>query len=716
MLRATFGYASFRPLQAEIVQSILRGQDVFVLMPTGGGKSLCYQLPALMLDGLTVVVSPLIALMKDQVDALQARGVAATYINSSLDVSEVGRRQAAVARGSVKLLYVAPERLMLPGFLRWLATMRVSCFAIDEAHCISEWGHDFRPDYRNLTRLRDSFPSTTLAAFTATATTRVQADIKTQLALQQAACFQASFNRPNLLYAVWPKQDAYGQLVAYLRPSRRASGIIYCLSRAGTESLAARLKSDGFNAAAYHAGLGNEERRLRQEAFAGGEVDIVVATIAFGMGIDKPDVRFVVHFDMPKNLEGYYQESGRAGRDGLPSDCILFYTPGDAVKLRFFIDQKQTAREREIAHQQLRQMEDWATSTTCRRTTLLAYFGEQIDAQAGPCCDVCRAPAETVDCTEPARLFLNCMMQTGEYFGVAYVVRVLCGSGDRRILENRHDKLPAFGAGRDRSRTEWRHLVNELLRAGYIRQAPDEFNALKITARGQAVLTDSEAVKLAMPAHPTPVASSPEQQANQALFEQLREIRRRLAQERGVAAFVIFADASLRQMAAELPASREALQRISGVGPRKADDYGDLFLACIAEYVRQTGAQPSALPPRPRPAPSFHLGPTAQESLNLFRDGKSIEVIAAARGLAVTTIEGHLASAIEAGESIDADKLMSVKKWYAIESAIAKVGPGLLKPIMEQLGDGYSYGEIRLVLAGWIRRHRALQDAPPETV
>ncbi len=387
-LKATFGYTSFRPLQEDIVRSILAGRDVFVLMPTGGGKSLCYQLPALLLDGMTVVVSPLIALMKDQVDSLEALGVSATYVNSSLDASEIGRRQAAVARGEVKLLYVAPERLMMPGFLRLLAATGVAFFAIDEAHCISEWGHDFRPEYRELARLRALFPGTALGAFTATATTRVQADIRAQLGLQSAASFRGSFNRPNLFYEVRPKHDAYGQLVRYLRGRDRSSGIVYCQSRARTEQLAAQLSADGFAAVAYHAGLESEERRGRQDAFIKDDVQIVVATIAFGMGIDKPDVRFVVHYDLPKNLEGFYQESGRAGRDGEPADCILFYGPGDAVKHRHFIDEKPSAIERQVALRQLRQMDEWAAGTTCRRRALLAYFDESFDGQAGPCCDV----------------------------------------------------------------------------------------------------------------------------------------------------------------------------------------------------------------------------------------------------------------------------------------------------------------------------------------
>ena len=708
-LQTIFGFTSFRPLQAEIIQSVLRGEDVFVLMPTGGGKSLCYQLPALMQDGLTVVVSPLIALMKDQVDALQKRGVDVTYINSSLDTAEVGRRQAALARREFKLAYVAPERLMMPGFLGLLASIRPERFVIDEAHCISEWGHDFRPDYRALKRLRELFPSSAFSALTATATRRVQADIKDQLGMQGAASFQASFNRPNLIYAVWPKRDAYRRLLGFLRAHGRAAGIIYCLSRAGTEELAARLQADRFKAIAYHAGLGSEERQRRQDAFAHGDVDIIVATIAFGMGIDKADVRFVIHYDLPRNLEGYYQESGRAGRDGQPSDCILFYSGADAVKHRYFIDQKQPAREREIALQQLRQMEAWATSASCRRRALLAYFGERFDEQASPCCDRCRAPLNTIDSTDEARLLLACVKETGERFGLAYVLRVLVGSGDQRIGQMGHEKLKSFGAGRRLPRAEWRRLAEELLLSDYILQAREEFNVVRLTARGRAVLAQGDRVQVTAPEKPELVSATTDAQLNEPLFEQLRALRKGLASERNVSAFVIFYDSTLRQIAADLPTTREDLLRMSGVGARKADDFGELFLACVRDYVQQTGAQPLTLQPVPQPPRIPSKGPAVLESVMLFRAGKSVQEIAAARDRAPSTIMGQLEAAIAAGEALDLDRLVGAEKRRVIECAIAEFGSSLLKPIKERLGDDCSYDEIRIVRAAWVRDHVSTQ-------
>src|SRR6266545_257311 len=413
-LRTTFGYSSFRPLQEDIVRAILLREDVFVLMPTGGGKSLCYQLPALLLDGVTVVVSPLIALMKDQVDALRALGVSATFINSSLDFAEASQRQRAIARGEISIVYAAPERVVQPGFMRLLESIPLAFFAIDEAHCVSEWGHDFRPEYRELAQLRDRFPSTPLGAFTATATQRVEADIVAQLRLQRASRFRGSFNRPNLYYAVKRKSNGDQQLLELLGARPEASGIVYCQARAETERVADCLQRAGISAAAYHAGLSSSERQHRQDAFIRDETRVIVATIAFGMGIDKPDVRFVVHYDLPRSLEGYYQESGRAGRDGDPADCIVLYGYGDAAKQKYFADQKIADAEREVALRQLRQMTDWAEATSCRRRSLLAYFDEQLDGETARCCDICDDPPELADYTIPAQMLLSCAVRTGE--------------------------------------------------------------------------------------------------------------------------------------------------------------------------------------------------------------------------------------------------------------------------------------------------------------
>lgn len=604
-LRTVFGHAEFRPLQREIVGATLRGEDVFVLMPTGGGKSLCYQLPALLLDGLTVVVSPLIALMKDQVDRLRALGFPATFINSSLEPREIVGRQAAIVRGEVKVLYVAPERLMAPGFLRFLSTIPIARFTIDEAHCISEWGHDFRPEYRELARLRELFPSTRLSAFTATATRRVQADIMAQLGLEKASTFRGSFNRPNLFYEVQPKHDPDQQLAAYLRGHADACGIVYCQTRAETERVASMLQTAGFSAGAYHAGLQGEERKRRQEAFIKDDTRIIVATIAFGMGIDKPDVRFVIHYDLPKSLEGYFQESGRAGRDGDPSDCILFYSHADVARHEYFIKQKPSPQEQVVARQQLRQIADWAESALCRRRALLAYFDEPFEGQPGRCCDVCRDPSDLVDCTIPAQMLLSCVKRTGERFGIAYVIDLLRGSRGERVIRLGHDKLSTYGIGRDRPKDEWQHLARQLLQQGYIRQE-GEFNVVKVTDRGHRVLFRGEQAFLA-------------------------------------------------------PSKR----------------------------------MPSGVPLRT----ARRLATTARRTLELFNEGRSPAEIAVLRKLAPSTVERHVAEAIETGDLLDLGRLVSEEKRRSIEQALAEVGSELLAPIREYLGDGYTYSEIHYVRA-----------------
>jgi len=710
-LRSTFGYSAFRPYQREIIQSIMAGRDVLALLPTGGGKSLCYQIPALLLDGLTVVVSPLIALMKDQVDRLQSLGIAATYINSSLDSSEIRERQMAVARGEVKLLYVAPERLMAGGFIRRLARLQVALVAIDEAHCISAWGHDFRPEYRELSRIREMLPDVTVAAFTATATRRVQDDIVAQLGLRDLASFCASFNRPNLFYDVRPKQSAYIDLRDYLRVQPRGSGIIYCSTRNGTEDLAAKLMADGFAATAYHAGLESDERQRRQDAFLADEVQIIVATIAFGMGIDKPDVRFVVHYDLPKNLEGYYQESGRAGRDGLPSDCILYYSYGDVGRQEYFIRQKSSEQEREIAHIQLKQMADWASNVECRRRALLAYFDEEYDSEVEHCCDVCDSDdGVPVDYTIAAQQFMSCVARTRERFGMAHVIDVLRGSRSQKVLQFRHEQLSTHGIGRDRSAEEWRYLAHQLVRRGYLLQDAAAFNALKISERGREVLFRGARVLMPSPVVKTAEPSSGSSRRSGSdygkpghpeLFERLRALRRRLAEEQQIPPFIIFSDVALIQIASDLPVDETAFRKVRGVGERKTAEYGQPFMAEVKRFVVETGARPvpAQLRPRTVAAPSTS-GSTVRETLTLFQRGDDIPAIMEKRELARSTVEGHLAAAIEAGEIESIDRLVSPARQREIEAAIAQCDEtDGLRAVRDIVGEEYSYGEIRFVRA-----------------
>ena len=596
LLKQYFGFTSFRPLQEQIIRDALAGKDVFALLPTGGGKSLCFQLPAMARQGLTVVVSPLIALMKDQVDALQASGVPATFLNSSLESVEARGRLRGLHQGAYRLLYVAPERLMLSGFLADLQRWNVSLLAIDEAHCISEWGHDFRPEYRHLATLRDFFPQVPVMALTATATGRVRNDIVTQLKLRDPASYVASFNRPNLTYRVFAKSQSYAQLLEYVRARPRDSGIVYCQARKTAEQLARSLNDDNVPARPYHAGLTGAERTQNQELFLRDEVRVVCATIAFGMGINKPNVRFVLHYDLPKNIEGYYQETGRAGRDGLPSECVLLFSAGDVMKQIRFIDEKPP-RERKIAREQLDQMVHYAESATCRRRELLHYFSESyLDENCGGC-DNCLTPRETYDGTLLAQKFLSCIyrvrQQSGFDFGMNQIVEVLTGADTESIRKWNHTKLSTYGIGREHTRPEWKAIGRQLIRYGFIQQATDKFNVLSLTSEGLVALKQRKSVSLTKPVARAEAKAqrAGEIACDEALFEKLRQLRKRLADERGVPPYIVFSDVSLRQMAREYPANERDFTRISGVGQKKLEEFGAIFLTEISAHLQQNPRQ-----------------------------------------------------------------------------------------------------------------------------
>ncbi|HOF71044.1 MAG TPA: DNA helicase RecQ [Verrucomicrobiota bacterium] len=615
LLKQYFGFRSFRPLQEEIIRDVLAGQDVFALLPTGGGKSLCFQLPAMARPGLAVVVSPLIALMKDQVDALQASGVPATFLNSSLAAGESRARLRGLHNGEFRLLYVAPERLMLPGCLADLQRWGVNLLAIDEAHCISEWGHDFRPEYRQLAELRQLFPTVPMMALTATATARVRHDIVTLLRLREPRCYVASFNRPNLTYRVFAKHKPYDQLRKFLRERPGQSGIVYCQARKTAESVASRLEADGLKAKPYHAGLTAKERTAHQELFLQDEVRVICATIAFGMGINKPNVRFVVHYDLPKNIEGYYQETGRAGRDGLPSECVLLFSAGDVAKLVRFIDEKSDPGERNIAHEQLRQMVHYAESSGCRRSELLGYFGEPAaEANCGGC-DNCLSPRATYDGTLAAQKFLSCLyrirQRSGFEFGMNQIVEVLTGAETESIRRWGHEQLSTYGIGQEHSRAEWKAIGRELIRQGLVRQVSrDHFSVLGLTEDGLAVLKERKPVRLTRP------VSAPEPKAPRAgeiacdelLFERLVRLRKQLADERALPPHILFSDVTLRQVARDYPASERALARISGMSTRKLQEFGRVLLAVVAGHLetqpRQIFAETSFEDDVPREARS----------------------------------------------------------------------------------------------------------------
>ncbi len=706
LLKQYFGFASFRPLQAEIIQDSLAGKDVFALLPTGGGKSLCFQLPALARDGLTVVVSPLIALMKDQVDALQASGIAATFLNSSLNAEESRKRLRGLHNGEYRLLYVAPERLMLSGFLADLQRWNVQLIAIDEAHCISEWGHDFRPEYRQISQLRKHFPKVPFMALTATATGRVREDIVTHLQLREPKCYVASFNRPNLTYRVVPKNKSYDQLVEFLRGRRKESGIVYCLSRKGAESVAEKLSRDGIRARPYHAGLTPKERSEHQELFLRDNVRVICATIAFGMGINKPNVRFVVHYDLPKNIEGYYQETGRAGRDGLPSECVLLFSAGDAVKQTTFIDEKPNPQEREIARKQLQQMVHYAEGANCRRVELLAYFGEEFSADSCGACDNCLSPRETFDGTLAAQKFLSCVYRIREKngFGVGlnHVVEVLTGADTEKIRSWHHAQLSTYGIGKEHSRPEWAAIGRELVRLGLLRQTTEKFSTLELTSEGGAALKERRKITLTKPATAPEKAVSHvgEIACDEVLFSRLRELRKRLADERDVPAYIVFSDVALRQMARNYPQTESDFARISGVGEKKLREFGTAFLGEIAAHLqtnaRQIFAEESFVVPLPQRS---QLGDSARESLRRFQAGESVEQISLSRGFVAGTIYGHLATAIEAGVKIDLAQLLAADAQAEIAAAFKRSGWGNIVGVRELLGEKYDYGLLRIFRA-----------------
>ena len=499
ILKTHFGFDQFRPLQEEIIGCVMAPRDAFVLMPTGAGKSLCFQLPALKLPGVTLVISPLIALMKDQVDALKADGIPAAFINSSLSRAEIDRIQAKALRGEIKILYAAPERLTTAEFQRFLQKIAVSLIAIDESHCISEWGHDFRPDYRNLKMLRTKFPQVPVMALTATATRKVREDIICQLSLEKAKIFTSSFNRPNLSYAVLPKKNSYGYLINLLREHRDEAAIIYCFSRKDTERLAADLRQEGFKALPYHAGLESEVRRTNQERFIRDEAQIIVATIAFGMGIDKPDVRLVIHYHLPKSIEGYYQETGRAGRDGLPSRCLLFYSPADAMKQQYFIRQIEDGAERKNAYGKLDQMVEYCELATCRRAHLLAYFGEDYHRESCGGCDICFSPQEDFDATIISQKIMSAIMRTGQRFGMNYIVDVLLGARNKKILEHDHHELSVYGIVDDFCKEDLRSIVNQLVAKQLIVKSGDEYPTLALSPHGQDFLKQRAEMRLPRP-------------------------------------------------------------------------------------------------------------------------------------------------------------------------------------------------------------------------
>ena len=595
ILHSVFGYPAFRGEQQAIVEHLIAGGDAMVLMPTGGGKSLCFQIPALVRKGTAIVVSPLIALMQDQVETLQQLGVRAAFLNSTLDARESNALERSLVNGELDLLYVAPERLLTTRFLDLLSQSHIALFAIDEAHCVSQWGHDFRPEYRQLTVLHERFPEVPRIALTATADAPTRGEIVERLALQDARQFVASFDRPNIRYAIIEKDEPKRQLLEFLAGRKGDAGIVYCMSRKKVDDLAAFLAGRGFDALPYHAGLTTEIRSANQKRFLREEGVVMVATIAFGMGIDKPNVRFVAHLDLPKSMEGYYQETGRAGRDGLPAEAWMTYGMADVVLLRQMVDGGDAGEERKrLERQKLDALLGFCESTRCRRQTLLAYFGEKRDRPCGNC-DNCIDPPDTWDGTTAAQKALSCVYRTGQRFGVAHLVDVLVGKSTEKVQQFGHTRLPTFGVGDDLTELQWRGVFRQLAATGYLAVDLEGYGGLKLTAASKAVLKGEQAVTLRVQAavkakrsRREPATRSVERNAiapqHEALWQALREARMALAKDQGVPPYVIFHDATLQEMLLHRPQSEDELGAISGVGERKLARYGDVFLKVLRNH------------------------------------------------------------------------------------------------------------------------------------
>lgn len=711
VLKQFFGYDSFRLNQEAIINKVLSGKDVMAIMPTGGGKSICYQVPAVLSDGLTVVISPLIALMKDQVDALHANGIKAAFLNSTLSGQEQNTIIAAVRNKEIKLLYLAPERLMSNNmqFMNFLATVQCSLFAIDEAHCISQWGHDFRPEYLGLAALKARFPQVPVIALTASADVITQKDIVDKLQLSNPEIFISSFNRANITYYIQPKQKVFEQITQYLQGHKDDSGIIYTLSRANTESIAEKLREAGYSVSHYHAGMSNDERSRVQESFLRDNTKIIVATIAFGMGIDKPNVRFVMHYDVPKNMEGYYQETGRAGRDGLPGDAILYYSRGDINKLMRFVTVENNNAQTAILKKKLWQMKEFAEHEGCRRQYMLQYFGEDAPAYCGSC-DYCLSNLEHKTATIEAQKILSAVIRTGQKYGADYLIDFLRGSNSSKIVPA-HKELKTYGVGKDLKKEEWQSIVKQMLQQQLVDVDDSSYPALKLNEASNRILKGlQEVVLLVRKPKKESISVQTAPQHDPKLLTALKEIRREIAEAENVPAYIIVGDNTLIDMATYLPLSHDGLRRISGFGDYKVNKYGSAFLKVLQSYASGNNLESRIhlkSPKRERAERTEKpvAGATHKTTLALFNEGYSVEEIAIKRNLSQGTVEAHLSVFIASGE-LNAAKLLAKNKLDTIIALIKQTGfTNVLKPLKDLLPEEYTYGDIKIAQAHyeWVK-------------
>jgi ATP-dependent DNA helicase RecQ len=714
-LKTVFGFQSFRPNQESIIKNILEGRDVFAVMPTGGGKSLCYQLPATVIHGTAVVISPLISLMKDQVDAAVGNGIQAAFMNSSMNADEVSDVYRMLKYNKIRLLYIAPERFAMPHFLERLKTAVISLFAIDEAHCISEWGHDFRPDYLGLSLIPEMFPDVPVAAFTATATQRVQEDIINKIGLRKPHIIRASFNRPNLFYEVKAKSRVGSQILEFLRGHPGESGIIYRTTRDSVMETADFLKSKGIAALPYHAGLSADERTKNQEAFNRDEVQVIVATIAFGMGIDKSNLRFVIHADLPKNIEAYYQETGRAGRDGEPAHCLLFFGRGDIPKIRHFINAITDDRERFIAIEKLNQTVGFALHNVCRRRQLLAFFGEDYPRDNCDACDICSGSVEQIDITTDAQIIMSAISRTGQRFGIGHIIDIVTGADTKRIRELRHNEIKTYGTGKGKDKKYWRSVVDELIAQEAVMQQGDPYPVLKITQKGSDILFGGEKIMALRKEEikaKTPRERDEFEGYDRTLFERLRNVRKRIAEGQKVPPYIIFSDRTLHEMCRRFPSTSSDMRKISGVGEAKLERYGEDFIREIKRYLDENPG--ISIPERESWDPGRAVltqkkkkGETVEETYEFFKGGMSLEDIAKLRSLAPSTIASHMERLILDGRDIDMDRLVDPGKRLKIEEFFLSTEGWGLNPVVEHFIGTVSYEEARLVRAHLHRNHQA---------
>ncbi len=691
-LQKYFGYQSFRPLQLDIIKDVLRGKDAVVLMPTGGGKSICYQLPSVMLEGITLVVSPLIALMKDQVQSLNANGINAVFLNSSL--TDSGKREiiSRINSGEVNLLYVAPETIFSGNFMTYLKGLKISLIAIDEAHCVSSWGHSFRPEYRKLHVLKEEFPDVPALALTATADRAVRSDIGELLGLKSPDTYISSFDRPNLSLAVLPGQKKWEQITRIVRRHSGESGIIYCSSRKATESLAEKLQNSGVKARSYHAGMTSEKREKTQDSFIQGDIDVICATIAFGMGIDKSDIRFVIHHNMPGNIESYYQEIGRAGRDGLPAETILFYSYRDVQTQMEFIKDVDNEQYKKIQLAKLTRMQEFAEAQVCRRKILLSYFSESLQEDCGNC-DVCKNPPKYFDGTRLAQMALSAVARTNENIGITTLVDILKGSYSRAVNENYYHKIKTFGVGRDTTLFAWQLYIQQFIQQGIVEiDYKDHYNLLLndfsrkvLKGEMEIKLVDYEVIKqrkddqkkLAIKVKPEKAA------VNESLYETLRELRSQIAKKRNVPPYLIFSNESLRDMASQKPSDITEFLDVHGVGEHKAKLYGAPFLETIASF-----------------SSGRSKGDTFKVTYELYKQGMSISDIALERNLQETTIYSHIANLIKSNSDIDVFSLITHEELDKVAEAKEKIGDTTkLKPYFEYFNGSIDYGKIRMAIS-----------------